>query len=276
MTTDVALSEIRREGAWALRGLGYSFGTADRATPLLVWTEAVCGKGLSLLRQGEAAIKASVTAPPPRRMRGNAREWIIMAPGKCLFEVGPPAIDLLVADFRRYGCGHVVLHGAFAQCLTAALCDLGARRGQAIVAVYRSSTVKGLPDIFGGAGWIVAAPGLPDPVIFADTPENAASAIPAVLMALGVARDEKATAALQDDIMATGNDSRVALLALACNPRRESEVAGWRHLTDYAARVRRGYSHGVVAEDADYEQLYDLERRTWAPSSERSRAQAAF
>ena len=42
------------------------------------------------------------------------------------------------------------------------------------------------------------------------------------------------------------------------------------------ARVAASYRDGVPMEPKDLQDLYDLEIRTWAPTSERSRSQAGY
>lgn len=274
----VSMGEIRREGPWALRGLGYQFGIADRATWLLSWTEAVHGKGLSLLRRGDAVITASAALSAVRRTRDGAASWAVDAAGKCLFEVGPPAIDLATADLRLKGTGHVALTGAIGHCLVGALCDIGARRGFIAVAIYRSGSDP-LPETYGGNGWIVAMPAQSGPRCFAGS-VDAADLLWPVLHAAGVA---DAAPAIRDDLV-TATSAQTAergFIGLSALPYDEAathptELSQCQAEVDYTARIDHAYRHGVTAETADLFSLYELERRAWAPSSARSRAQAAF
>jgi len=45
---------------------------------------------------------------------------------------------------------------------------------------------------------------------------------------------------------------------------------------DYPERVANALTHGVPIGADDLKYLYDLELRTWAPTSERSRSQAGY
>jgi hypothetical protein len=153
----VAMAEIVREGTWALRALGYPYGTAERAAGMLAWTEAVHGSGLTLLRLGEAAIIAGAARPQPRWSRDAEGGRLAEAQGKCLFECGPPALDLATADAKLGGgLGRAVLRGAIGTSLSGALGAMAAQRGLAAVVVYAPGAAEIVP--VPPAGWICALP----------------------------------------------------------------------------------------------------------------------
>ena len=142
----VAMAEIVREGTWALRALGYPYGTAERAAGMLAWTEAVHGSGLTLLRLGEAAIIAGAARPQPRWSRDAEGGRLAEAQGKCLFECGPPALDLATADAKLGGgLGRAVLRGAIGTSLSGALGAMAAQRGLAAVVVYAPGAAEIVP-----------------------------------------------------------------------------------------------------------------------------------
>ena len=68
----------------------------------------------------------------------------------------------------------------------------------------------------------------------------------------------------------SGHETGNRLLAVLDRP--EAAAA----LRDYADRVAASYRDGVPMEAQDLQDLYDLEIRTWAPTSERSRSQAGY
>ena len=257
----MAMSEIVREGTWALRALGYKYGTAERAVGLLAWTEAVHGQGLSLLRLGGAAIMAGSAEQQPRWSRGSNGIRRAAASGKCLFECGPPALDLATADARLDGLGRAVLHGAIGMWLAASLGAMAARRGLVATLVHAPGADEVAPAP--PAGWICALPTLDGPAFLAgglDDPLPAA--LPA---ALRVAAHDVAAA------RTAGDEGFFGIAAMPSEPMPVPVSA-----TDWPERLTLAYRAGTIAYPADFQALYALGTQTWAPTSERSRAQAGY
>jgi hypothetical protein len=258
----VAMAEIVREGTWALRALGYPYGTAERAAGMLAWTEAVHGNGLTMLRLGEAAIAAGAARPQPRWSRDAQETRRADAHGKCLFECGPPALDLATADARLGGgLGRAVLRGAIGTRLSGALGEMAARRGLAAVVVNAPGAAEIAP--VPPAGWICALPTPEGPVFLTDSLDNP---LPEMLPApLRVAAGDIA------DAQSAGDEGFFGMTVMACPPTEPPPGA-----VDWPQRLALAYRAGSQADPADLQTLYALEMRTWAPTSERSRAQAGF
>jgi hypothetical protein len=288
----VAMAEIVREGTWALRALGYPYGTAERGAWMLAWTEAVHGNGLTMLRLGEAAIAAGAARPQPcwsRDARGARRAEV---QGKCLFECGPPALDLATADARLGGArlgdaslgdaslgdarlddarlddaklagglGRVVLRGAIGTRLSGALAAMAARRGLLAVVVHAPGAAEIAP--VPPAGWICALPTPDGPAFLAGSLDTK---LPALLPAqLRVAAGDIVEA------QTAGAEGFVSMTLLASAIAEPPPGA-----VDWPRRLALAYRTGSQADPADLETLYALEMRTWAPTSERSRNQAGF
>jgi hypothetical protein len=259
-TVAVAMAEIVREGTWALRALGYPYGIAERAAPLLAWTEAVQGHGLTMLRLGEAAIIAGAAGPQPSWHRDAQGARHAEAHGKCLFECGPPALDLATADARTGGgVGRAVLRGAIGTRLAGALGAVAARRDLAAVLVHAPGAAEIAP--VPAAGWICALPTPEGPTFLTgDLDRSLPAVLPAPLAAVDTAEARTA-----------GDAGYFAISVLPCPPMAPPPGA-----TDWPQRLALAYRAGTQADPADYETLYALETRTWAPTSERSRAQAGY
>lgn len=257
----VAMSEIVREGTWSLRALGYPYGVAERAAGMLVWTEAVQGNALALLRAGEAAIMQGAALPAPRWSRGHDGARRAAANGKCLLECGPPALDLATADARRLGIGRSVLSDVIGTRLASSLAAIAARRGLATVVVHAPGLVEIEP--IPAAGWIFAIPTSSGPAFLTGgLGEELPNELPAPLHVAA------------DDIVAAGKEGHggfLAIVALPSGPMPDPAAA-----TDWPQRMTDAYRRGVKTDFADYQQLYALEMLTWAPTSERSRAQAGY
>jgi hypothetical protein len=261
-TVAVAMAEIVREGTWALRALGYRYGTAERAAGMLAWTEAVHGNGLTMLRLGEAAIIAGAARPQPRWSRDAQGGRRAEALGKCLFECGPPALDLATADARLGGrLGRVVLRGAIGTRLSGALGAMAARRGLAAVVVHAPDAAEIAP--VPPAGWICTLP----------TPDGPAFLAGSLDQPLPELLPDQLHASTSDiaEAQAAADEGFFSMTVLACEPSQPPPGT-----VDWPQRLARAYRTGSQADPADLETLYALEMRTWAPTSERSRAQAGF
>jgi hypothetical protein len=258
----VAMAEIVREGTWALRALGYSYGTAERAAGMLAWTEAVHGNGLTMLRLGEAAIIAGTTRPQPRWSRDAQGGRRAEALGKCLFECGPPALDLATADARLGGgLGRAVLRGAIGTRVAGALGAMAARRGLAAVVVHTPGAAEITP--VPPTGWICALPTPDGPAFLTGSLDQPLpDLLPATLRSAATDVAEAQTA---------GDEGFFSMTVLACAPMPPPTGA-----VDWPQRLALAYRTGSPVDPADLETLYMLEMRTWGPTSERSRAQAGF
>jgi hypothetical protein len=281
MTTIAALSEIIRVGGWSLRGLGYPFGVAERGIRFIAWTEAVHGGAIRALRLAEAGITASAPLPPLQRNRDGQAGWRLEGRSKHLLEVGPPAIDLLTADAHGQGAGHVALTGTIGGGLLASLTDLAARRGLACLACYRAADSDVVPDGVAASGWLVALPAPAGPIFALGTLAGAAGSVLETLQELSPALSSTEVRRIGLDVEGCregGADSYIGLTALRPDADMATRLRRAPGLTpiDYAERLAEGYRSGVTMAIADLQHLYALERRTWAPTSERSRLQAGY
>lgn len=289
-TVAVSLAEITRVGPWAFRALGYPFGVADRATRILVWTEAVHGLGLKLLRLGEQQITQTATFPAPQWTKTTDGGRIIDSAGKCLFEVGPTAVDLATRDCRETGVGHVTVTGAVGICLVGALCDLVIHRNLGVVVTFASGSNEIAPDVFSRSGWLAGFKAGSETYIFGGSLNDDVPRILSNLARTPLQMGDAETQRLMADwelarSSGSGGSGYVSFLTLPCDTASlwrtptEADVSVCGVLlpeTDNLKRLEQAYQHGVIVKRADFENLYALEQRTWAPSSDRSRAQAGF
>jgi hypothetical protein len=279
------MSEIMRVAPWSLRALGYSFGIAERAVRFLAWAEAVHGQMLRTLRTQEQDITRSTSLPPAGRTRNGQRAWDIDAGGKYLLEVGPPAIDLLTCDVRTRGAGHIVLANACGAGLLAALCDLAARRRIGCIAIYRAGDSDDLSYDVARLGWLAALPSKRT-LFLRGTAKPDAALILSLVRPWCAPVDGIDEAAIRKDVGRVLEGLQVAYIGLSGfqpNPTViEAHAAlgphalAGLHALDYADRVAAAYRSGIEVDLVDLVHLYELEKRTWAPTSDRSRAQAGY
>jgi len=285
-TTVAAMSEITRVAPWSLRALGYSFGIAERAVRFLAWAEAVHGQMLRTLRTHEQEITRSTSLPPAVRSRNGQRAWHIDAGCKYLLEVGPPAIDLLTCDVRTRGAGHIALANACGGGLLAALCDLAARRHIGCIAICRAGDRDDLPYDWGRLGWLAALPSKSRTLFLRGTGKPDAALILSLVRPWSGPVDGVDEAAIREDVGRVLEGLHWAYIGLSGfrpnPPVIEAQAAlgrlahGDLHALDYADRLAAAYRSGVEVDLVDLVHLYELEKRTWAPTSERSRAQAGY
>lgn len=272
--TLAAMSEIIRVGGWALRGLGYPFGVAERGVRLVAWAEAAHGDAIKRLRMAEPLLAETIGTGIPRRYRDDAGAWSVDGLGKHLLEVGPPAIDLLTSDARQTGSGRLALDNVIGHDFLATLVDLTARRRLACVAAYTTAPFEPMPDELAASGWIIAVPGSESTrFMTADTDWHPPSGFEFLHSGLNARFASE-----------SGNRVSVGRVRFAAFRRDTPEFAELSKMgqsdelavVDFDGRLADAYRSGVVIGQADLDYLYALERRTWAPTSERSRAQAGY
>jgi hypothetical protein len=256
---EVAPAEIERVGTWALRGLGMPFGVADRAAPLLGWATAVEKGALRVLReQGQIIERGSRSLP--QRWQIGPQHWVIGSKGRSMLEMGPVSVDLLTFSARNMGVGRVDIIGTPDPIFMSAVCRLGAKRNLVIVA---QSIGEGL--ILGGreVSAIGAYPRPPGSALFAEerNPSNALS------------ESDLGGLLERQNIGALDVKSMISLFAYAKNPTREPTKPPIFPI-DLEQKFAAAKSKGVSVDKRDLANLYDLEVRCWAPTSERSRRQA--
>ncbi len=274
-----SMSEIVRVGGWALRGIGYPFGVAERGVRLLAWTEAAGGEAIKHLRLSETAVEQSHSAAPCERAGDAASGRTIRANGRHLIEIGPPAIDLVTHDARHGSVGHVSVDGVFGFGFLASLANLLAHRKLSGIFLYGAAKGDGPPEGWPRTGWLAVEA----------TAEGS-------LFTHG-ALDDKARAALRgglakakSPLLSRFSDGahedfagQMRILATSDAHGLVRDLVGaMRALTggvatpDLPRRVAHALSNGVPMAADDLKYLYDLELRTWAPTSERSRSQAGY
>lgn len=276
------MAEIRREGPWALRALGYSFGVADRATPQLQWVQAVHGDALVWMRVGEAGIIASAALPMPTRARDPGGGYHVAAGGKCLIEAGPPAADLATCAARVGGYAHLSLSGVAGLHFAGGICAMIVSRGLGVVCTYASGTEEIVPERFHRSGWILALPTDEGPAFHAGSARTEHVDLAKLTTQVLLAPGEAQAGAIEEDLAALlehreGQPGMFAISVFAgAQKQRAKEPNPNIDANDWPKRVADAHAHGVTVTREDLRNLYALEERTWAPSSERSRRQAAF
>lgn len=279
-TIRMSVSEIRRVGGWALRALDYPFGIAERAAGLVAWSEATGGRALRLLRLADARIACSAALPAAIRRRKPTGGWLIEAGGKCLLEIGPPAIDLATTDARRHGTGHVEIAGHFGGCMIGALVNMAVERGLTALAIHRAGVGEDALAPAGTSGWVAGWPGTGAPVFARADGIAEGAALSASVERLCLTPFAPVASPISE--FAARKTGRPGLsqaglaIFLVADGAMSSGVDSLAPLVDYSAQIADAHRQGIVVDRDEFLHFYALERRSWAPTSEKSRKQAAF
>lgn len=274
MTVSAAMSEIVRVGGWALRGLGYQFGVAERGIPFIAWAEAAHGQVIRSLRLTEESTTASARRPAPQRRLESETSWLVDGHDKHLLEIGPPAIDLLTMGSRKSGYSSVRISNMFGLFLVPALCSVAARRKIVAIAIYRSADDEQGPDGFLRSAAIVALPASAGPAFLVGTTSRSEDAIETAITDVAPALADTVRAA-RAQLKERGANS-LHFFGLNDDNFSDRIDNGDFRVVDYSQRVLEAYRRGVPVDDQDLTYLYNVEKRTWAPTSERSRSQAGY
>lgn len=252
---DTNVSECARVAAWSLRGLGMAFEIADRAAPLVGWAEAVEGGALRTIRQITPILDGR--RPVKWRSRISDATWSFDASGRSVLELGPIAIDVLTMAARTGHIGRVDLHNVVDPIFLSGVVRLAARRGIGLIAISNGPLLSlcGAPT-----DTLHAYPGLRGPLF--DTGS-----------ATGNAAVDDAVAAARAELAQTADGLTVALLSYTPA---DARIAGTDSPFDAERKLVLAQARGIPVAREDLDHLYQLEIRTYAPTSERSRGQALF
>jgi hypothetical protein len=278
-----SISEITRVGGWALRGMGYPLGVAERATRLLAWTQAIDGTAISNLRDLEAVIAASHQADQVK-MRSSAFDRQIQAEGRHLLEVGPPAIDLATSDARLGGISHVDVKNVHGLNFAPALANLLAHRKMDALIVYTAGHLDTLAKDVPRSGWIMTTGSRGGPIFrrggLSDQPGRF---VREVFEAMHVPHGSEIASRIMGnagEALRAPSPGYMSVTAIRPSQNQYPDIASLMNFSgsvdDFSLRMDDALRDGFPIALQDLNYLYALEMRTWAPTSERSRGQAGY
>jgi hypothetical protein len=251
---EVGATEVSRVAAWALRGLGMAFEVADRAAPLFGWTEAVEGRALGVLSD----VTPMIDGPRPADWGSPLSDasWAFDGTGRSLLEIGPVAIDLLTLAARTGQIGRVDLSNVLDPVFLSGVMRIAAKRKVGVLAL---STGPHLSLCGQPVTALHAFPGPHGPLF----DEVGPSGIPAF--------DRVAEAALAQLAPSGSGSTTISLLSYMPTGTAPGTAPS---RFDAEGKFALARANGVQVERRGLAHLYELEVRTWAPTSERSRGQA--
>jgi hypothetical protein len=271
--TSVAVSEIARVAWWSLRALGCPLGAVERMAKVLAFSEVLEGGCLAALHHNEAQLTASFIADEPLFARKSTGYGVVDAKGRTFLDVGPRVVDALTGIARSGDTARFRVRGMADLLGFAGACVLAARRGVSVLSIRQQSDS---PDHLAWALYFVSPTGIRR--VSGDTDAGEA-AIYRTLQGLVVA-GASFPAIPEVPQSAESRESGCVVDVIGFAPRQmpafTQNLHAALHGTDVSAALNDAYAHGVDVQTSDLTFLYQLETRTWAPSSERSRMQAGF
>lgn len=244
MTLTVAVGELTRVLPWSLRALGYPFGTADRAARLVAMAATLDPAVLDRIAEARKRPEEGV------RFFYEADSLKVEANGCSLFETGAVIMDYLAAHSNEAAVVSAeVIDGTDPEVLSAVLLT-GADYGLTAVAVRPNSQ---------GGGWLVATPSGTGLRLYEG--QDCEALVGGVGHAGLADRIRQANTPRGCVFVATEQPVKLALATPGA---------------DVSEAVAKANSEGIPVFARTLKALYELEMITWAPTSERSRAQAGF
>lgn len=267
--TLIAMSEIVRVAWWGLRAIGCPLGAVESMARMLAYSEVLDGQTLSALRGNEKALLVAFAGEAPR-FNATGQKGTIDAAGRSMLDIGPRAIDLMTGFAKRSGDPVRITIKRTADMLGwAGAATVAAQRGLGLMAIASDKRRSWQFYVSASNGDVTSVSG--------DLNEVS----PAGVMGLMRQLAGPSFAAMAPSVDSA--DTEVGTLDLIGMPfiADEKYIAGVSVLPGVVCRnvtraLANAYANGVSVASEDLRFLYELETRTWAPSSERSRSQAGF
>ncbi|MEP7457489.1 hypothetical protein [Phyllobacterium sp. SB3] len=252
-TVTTAYSELTRVLPWSLRGLGYSFPVADRAAHVIASAAAITPGVLD-----DISRMSSRTGSLACIDIHDEKTFSVDAKGQSFIEVGPAMLDFMGAHAPADGFLKGTIKDITDLEILPAVLLIGGDYDLGCLAV--ASSGKGLY-------WCIqmASNGKRGIVQGADLPS-----LERVLAGGAKEMLDAARQCVESDV-ATATCVIFATHSIFVLPQvNDADVI------DADAMLLDAHRRGIPIKPGTLKAIYDLEKRTWAPTSERSRAQAGF
>ncbi|MGF7160607.1 hypothetical protein FHS85_002238 [Rhodoligotrophos appendicifer] len=258
----VSYAELLRNGVHALRGLGYSFSTAERGAHTLAASQAATGTALNALR----LMGQQPRAPLPKAVitKEHASGCLsIDAGGRCLLELAPLLLDALVADAKRYGCAELMVENCRDMPFVVDFAARSRHLTDEILCLYQGALDEAVMGGFATAGGAVVG-----------------GRMSAAEMALALAESSRFPERATEFITAQGTPGRVVLLAQGQETSRGRSLAvkfshteNWQDAETWLPSIDRAIKGQLFVAPEDFAFFMHCVAKVWVPTSERSRSQ---